>query len=119
MSKIEWNEEFNYTKNVNAKLACDYYCILDNKAKTGELSYFVLLLKPLAEHIARDYIGEFKDNEVYDALKEYYIEKYRKEYHPEVYKRKINYNLEQYIIIMEFKSSPKALLINILGLMMK
>ncbi|MFY9198370.1 MAG: hypothetical protein WBK75_04305 [Acutalibacteraceae bacterium] len=106
--KSKWNEEFNYTKNVNAKLACDYYCILDNKAKTGELSYFVLLLKPLAEHIARDYIGEFKDNEVYDALKEYYIEKYRKEYHPEVYKRKTNYNLEQYIIIMEFKSKPKS-----------
>lgn len=106
----EWNDEFDYTKDLNAKLACDYYCILKNKGKTGELSYFVLLLKPLAEHIAKHYIGNFTDNEVIDVLNNYYQEKNKTNYKPSIYKGKVVYNLEQYICIMTYKNKPDTII---------
>lgn len=105
--KSEWHKEFNYTENTHAKIACDYYCILDNKAQKGELSYFVLLLKPLAEHIAKNYIGKINDDDACEVLNKYYKEKKRQSYRQDKYNNKVAYNLEQYIAIMESKNKSK------------
>lgn len=106
----EWNHEFDYNKDWYAKLACEYYCILDNNAKTGELSYFVLLLKPLAEFIARCYLGDFTDEEVKSVLNNYYKEKNKQSYRPLIHRGEVVYNLEQYICIMGYKKKPEAII---------
>lgn len=112
--KSFWHNEYNYTKDTVAGMACDYYCILNNKASIGELSYFVLLLKNLAEYVARHYIGGFREEEAKIILDIYYKEKSKESgkneegYRP--YRAKINnrwetvYNLEQYIAIMVAKN---------------
>lgn len=109
--KNKWNEEFNYTKDVRASKACDYYCILDNNARTGELSYFVLLLKPLAEFIAEDFIGNLKEEEAISILEQYYKQKTGFSYSPTYIKirgkSQLTFNLEQYISIMENKELSK------------
>lgn len=108
--KNKWHSEFDYTKDVQANTACDYYCILSNKAKTGELSYFVLLLKSLAEYIAKNYIGEIKEQEAIDILNQYYMERNQSTFRPHYIrahkKRQLAYNLEQYIHIIENKKGP-------------
>lgn len=105
-----WHKEFDYTKDLEAKRACDYYCILKNTAKTGELSYFVLLLKPLIEYIAKCYIGEFTDNDVEEGLNRYYLNKNGNSYRPEIYKGKVVYNIEQYIEIMIIMQKPEGVI---------
>jgi len=113
--KNPWNREFSYTQDTRAKRACDYYCLLKSKGETGELSYFTLLLKPLAEYIGEDYLGSFKDEEVKPYLDEYYEEKKTGKFRPDYIwkngRREVSYNLEQYIAIMKYKRKDK----NIIG----
>jgi len=105
--KSKWNKEFYYTKDARAAKACDYYCILDNKSKTGELSYFVLLLKPLSEYIAEDFTGFLIEEEAIAILDKYYLQKTGRKYNPTYIKIKgrdyLTFNLQQYIAIMEHK----------------
>ena len=119
---LKSHKEFNYIKNIkdnraiDASRACDYYCILSNKAKIGELSYFILLLKPLAEYIARHYLGYINHREAEKVLDKYYLENTGYGYKPQYiyveikkgYREKIiTYNLEQYICLMEDKKMSK------------
>ncbi|NMD37133.1 MAG: hypothetical protein GYA87_00435, partial [Christensenellaceae bacterium] len=92
------NNQFSFTKDSEAKKACDYYCILSNKAKTGELSYFVLLLKPLIEYIAKSYTGSIDKNEAIACLNDYYSKKINS-----YYIEKPSYNIEEYVAIMRHK----------------
>ncbi|NLK01408.1 MAG: hypothetical protein GX318_09310 [Clostridia bacterium] len=109
--KVKYHAQYNYTKDIKGKMAANYYCILKNKAKTGELSYFVLLLKPLAEYIAKHYLGEIDDQKAGEILKTYYLEKtgfsYRPTYYGQGGKKQISYNLEQYICLLEQEGKPK------------
>ncbi len=106
-----WHNEFNFIEDEKVKLACDYYCILSNKAKTGELSYFVLLLKVLAEYIAQDLTKNINEIEANKILNQYYILKNRGKYIPHFVNEKgnktITYNLEQYIALMRAKRMHK------------
>lgn len=105
-----WCDEFEYTKDFQAKRACDYYCLLKNKAYTGELSYFVLLLKPHAEYLAGCYLGIFDDNDVFNCLNEFYMKRNGNGYRQEKYDNRVVYNLEQYICIMEYYNKPEDMI---------
>lgn len=101
--KMDWNNSFNFTKYVPANRIANYYCILQNKSTVGELSYFTLLTKPLTEEIAKEYLGNFSEEDAEKILKEYY-KKENKEYLPLTYKdgtlEKTGYNLKQLIVLM-------------------
>lgn len=113
----QWHKEFDYTKDLETKPACDYYCILENSGKTGELSYFVLMLKPLVEYIAKSYIGEINHEDVVETLDEYYSEKYGSYYRPMIYKGKPEYNIQEYICIMKFKKKPEEVISKFNGIL--
>ncbi|HZJ83111.1 MAG TPA: hypothetical protein VFD57_04800 [Clostridia bacterium] len=108
--KSPWHEEFNYTKDVMAGKACNYYCILSNKSKTGELSYFIVLTKSVAEYIAKSCVGIFRHSDVAGALNKYYMERNGQSYISQKYRGEIIYNLEQYTVIMEYQGKPKEII---------
>lgn len=113
--KSYWHNEFDFTKDTKGKKACDYYCLLKSKGETGELSYFVLLLKPLIEYIAEDFINGFTDREVQPSLDVHYKDSKAGKFSPLYYKNekgqwKISYNLEQYIVIMRYKGRDENII---------
>ena len=113
--KSAWHKEFDFTKDENANRACDYYCLLNNNAKTGELSYFVLLLKSVIEFIADQYIGGVQETEATQILSQYYKDEYNSDYRPQVIKvqrgnktvRFIAYSSDQYTQILKAKKYPE------------
>lgn len=112
--KSKFHDQFNDTKDVNAQKAVDYFNILKNKAHTGELSYFVLLLKPLSEYIAACYLDNFTDEEAGKILDEYYRERFGDGFKPLKYREgkhmKISYNIEQYICLMNHQNKDKVVI---------
>lgn len=111
------HSEFSFVKGPKEdriEIVCNYYGILSNKAKTGELSYFVLLLKPLAEYVAKEFLGVVNEDIATGVLDEYYMRTKRKPYNPsrikENYRWVVTYNLEQYIVLMEEKGIKQEII---------
>lgn len=105
--KHQCHRFFNFTQDANAAKACDYYCLLNNKAETNELSYFVILLRSVAEFIAKDYMGNIDHDLASSNLNAYYqsrrpFSSYSRRYHA----GGISYNLEQYTVLMEYRGKP-------------